>query len=313
MISVKNFLPAVVLGLNPAWQKTLIFEELRKGQVNRATSASAFASGKGINFCRAAQTWGYPTMLLQFLGGDTGSLIKAELELEKLHHNSIEVKEPTRICTTCLSQTDNSMTELIEPSGLISEAELEKLHAAIRQNIAKAAGLAICGTFPPGINETTYRFAIREAQQRHLPILLDSWKDIPELLKNDTPDILKINVEELSKITGETDPAESIRAGFRQFHYRYAAITDGGSSAWFSDGIHIYRLQLPEIAVVNPVGAGDTVSAVMFGEYLRNVDPLEAFAQGLAAASASCLELKCAVFDPGKAAELRREISIYQI
>ena len=40
----------LVLGPNPAWQKTLFFDAFRPGQVNRAHRLEEFASGKGINF-----------------------------------------------------------------------------------------------------------------------------------------------------------------------------------------------------------------------------------------------------------------------
>ncbi|KAI9229034.1 MAG: Ribokinase-like protein [Piptocephalis tieghemiana] len=39
----------------------------------------------------------------------------------------------------------------------------------------------------------------------------------------------------------------------------------------------------------NPLGAGDTASAVLLVEYLRTKDPVQSFRKGLAAASASCL------------------------
>ena len=46
-----------VLGANPAFQKTLTFDGFRQGKVNRAKDVTFTASGKGINFCRAARCW----------------------------------------------------------------------------------------------------------------------------------------------------------------------------------------------------------------------------------------------------------------
>ena len=62
-----------VFGANPSWQKTLSFEHLLPGEVNRARSADAYASGKGVNFCRAATCHGLcRTRLFQFAGGGNG-------------------------------------------------------------------------------------------------------------------------------------------------------------------------------------------------------------------------------------------------
>jgi fructose-1-phosphate kinase PfkB-like protein len=44
-----------------------------------------------------------------------------------------------------------------------------------------------------------------------------------------------------------------------------------------------------ESLVINPLGAGDTCSAIFTIEYLQSKDSIQAFAKGLAAASASCL------------------------
>ena len=75
----------LALGLNPAWQKSLFFDELQFGEVNRAAEAHAIASGKGINFLRAVRTWGtMEAVLVQPVGGETGRLIRDSLREEGL-------------------------------------------------------------------------------------------------------------------------------------------------------------------------------------------------------------------------------------
>jgi len=64
--------------------------------------------------------------------------------------------------------------------------------------------------------------------------------------------------------------------------------------------------------VVSPLGSGDTASAVFFSEYLAGKPPVEAFASGLAAASASCLTPRCGEFDQGERDRLRKAIKIEQ-
>ena len=65
-----------VLGANPALQKTMFFKEFRYGEVNRARRLESFPSGKGINFCRAAASWGRAAgVLFQFSGGENGKFV----------------------------------------------------------------------------------------------------------------------------------------------------------------------------------------------------------------------------------------------
>lgn len=305
-----NHLPITVLGLNPAWQKTLFFTHFRPGEVNRADRSTTFASGKGINFCRAADTWGTPALLLQFSGGWTGEQIELELNAEHLRHRSVRAEASTRICTTCLCCSTNTMTELIEPSGEISPAEEQALQRALAAELKQSSGLAVCGTYPPGISEELYVEAVRTAKANKLPVMVDSWRNIDRLIRQESFDLLKINAEELHGITGQSDVPTALRYCHDHFPARFYAITDGGRDAWFGDGQRLLSYQLPRIKVINPVGAGDTVAAVMFAEYRQGAAWEEAFAVGLAAASVSCTEIKCAVFNPTQVKAMRERIVV---
>eukprot|EP01052_Picozoa_sp_SAG31_P025559 SAG31_NODE_2247_length_6094_cov_6.426522_3_plen_168_part_00 len=92
------------------------------------------------------------------------------------------------------------------------------------------------------------------------------------------------------------------------------AITDGPAAAYVatrgqkdaqSEGEKwagkIWRVHPPILdeGVVNPIGAGDTVSGVMLCALAKGADPPTALARGLAAASASCLSIRGAGAPPG--------------
>ncbi|OMJ25150.1 hypothetical protein AYI70_g1097 [Smittium culicis] len=86
---------------------------------------------------------------------------------------------------------------------------------------------------------------------------------------------------------------------------KYIAVTDGPNSAVFFDSeTKLYSIiKIPDLAllirnndlsssngIINPIGAGDTCSAVFLNLLLDNsCSPLDAFLSGLSAASASCL------------------------
>ena len=60
--------------------------------------------------------------------------------------------------------------------------------------------------------------------------------------------------------------------------------------------------------IEQPIGAGDTCSAVFFSEYISGTAPEEAFACGLCAATASCMTDTPAMYDKNTALSLRKEI-----
>jgi fructose-1-phosphate kinase PfkB-like protein len=302
----------MVIGPNPAWQKTLFFKELIIGEVNRAYDMNNFPSGKGINFSRASSLWGRShALLLQFAGGSTGKLICDGLDAKGIRHSTVAVNHITRVCTTCLCQTTGKMTELIEPSHAVDNASISKMLDFMQGHIKNCLGVALCGTLPGGTGMELYIEAARLAETYGIPLLIDSWQNIRPVLEIAGGAILKINLAELRQITGEKTPQEATLAALNDFRLKAVAITDGPGNAYIAsvNGFHVYRLKKLD-HVVNPLGSGDTAAAVFFSEYLNETPIEEAFAAGLAAASASCLTPLCGHFDVQTALELRKGIAI---
>lgn len=302
----------LAVGANPAWQKVLYFNSLRRNSVNRAENMWAFASGKGINFARAAFNWARADVkLLQFAGGNNGKLLLDDLARESLQVKSIAVETPTRCCVTCLSGNDNSMTELIEPSqapGAAAEAEALEY---IRTVMLQADAMALCGQLPSGMAVDFYIKCAQIAAENGKRLLIDSWKNIAPVLKIARRATLKINRDELSALTGISEVKEAVKLLLNSYDLEYAAITDGSRQAYFAGRDAMYVYTIPEIGeVVNPVGSGDTASAVFFSSLLDGISPEEAFAFALAAASANCLSMKCGDFDVDKAFELYENIKV---
>jgi 1-phosphofructokinase family hexose kinase len=312
MSETNNFSACVLaVGLNPAWQKTLEFDDLQFYEVNRAKSVKLIASGKGINFVRAAGNWGkQKAAVFQFTGGETGDKIRDYLDQEPIKHCSVNVEHPTRVCTTCLCLKSEKMTELIEPSGEIPKADSDELLSRIKDSVPCSKGVAICGTYPPGIGKDFYLEIAKAAKAANKPVIMDSWMNVEPTLEFGV-DILKINLEEVSALTEETQHEKAIKKCLDKYPVKVAAITAGPSNAYLAMEGKLWEYSLPKLdTVVNPIGAGDTVTSVFFSEYLNGTPAHEAFALGLAAASASCLTPISADFDLETANELRKKIII---
>lgn len=299
-----------IVGLNPAWQKSLTFEHLNVGGVNRAADLDMLPSGKGINFARAVKTWEKADgTVYQFLAGDAGKKIRQGLWQEKISHISNETAGETRTCVTVISADDGIVTELIEPSPFAGPMAAGQLFRQLCTGLEQADALAICGTCPPGINEYFYAKAGEKARSLGKFILVDSCQYVQTLLEEGA-DLLKVNREEICKLTGRNDLTDAMKEAFVQFKIQYLAITDGPACAWFSNGTELIRYEIPALEkVVSPIGCGDTCSGVMLSEILAGNDPADAFRYGLAAASANCLTSMPAQFDPEEAKTLYGKIT----
>ncbi|MEW6745685.1 MAG: PfkB family carbohydrate kinase [Planctomycetota bacterium] len=330
----------LAVGLNPALQKTLVFERWERGRVSRASEALTSVGGKGQQFARAANRLipGDVTVA-QFLGGENGERVGRIIAADGVHQLTVPVSGETRTCITLVDSTTGEATELVEPSAEVQPCEAEQLLSRILQALVsgKIDGLALCGTYPPGVSEEFY--ATIAPHKGKALLLLDAWKGIERTLGTGKVDILKVNAEELrtlagrwSESTGE-GPAkgnESIQraAGsvFAAYNLRWIAVTAGAKTAWLFEKPRVeggrqrlwswpfFEFRLPVLeGVVNPIGAGDTVGAIFLAQLAAGAPAHAAFACGLAAASASCRRLCGADFELSDLREILARIEIARI
>ena len=302
----QNLPRILVCGPNPSWQKTLVFDEFRPCEVNRAKERDCRASGKGVNFARAVRTWRTAApAVFQFTGGDNGQHFEAWLRREGIEFVSREIKDETRCCTTVLCGKKCTMTELIEPSPSITADDAAFLHGRILNALPGADALALCGTLPQNTPSDFYAGLAAEAVRAGKPVLLDSVEHFHETLAAGVT-YLKINSDELLAVTGASDPEAAALALLDKYPLECAAITDGPDRAFIAWHDTVRRIFVPPLSgVCNPIGAGDVCSGVMLSELLAGADPPEAFISGIAAACASCLKRYAADYDRIEALRIR--------
>lgn len=285
----------LVLGANPSWQKTLLFEKFIPGKVNRANHESCYASGKGINLCRAAHCSNLAdTQLFQFAGGDNGRKLCSKLDEAGFLHQTVWTDAETRSCITCLTP-DGTMTELIGVSHPVLPDEASLILEYLKKSLSEFADrkliLVIAGSLPDGSDPDIYVKAVSLAVSNGVPVLVDALAGIEKILSLQGRIILKVNAEEFCKIIGCADIVEAHKKAASRYPGKIFAVTNGGENALLSDGESLYTYILPEISAVSPLGAGDTAAAVMSALYAQGETVWEAFKNALAAASANCLSV----------------------
>ncbi|MEW6510926.1 MAG: PfkB family carbohydrate kinase, partial [Bacteroidota bacterium] len=73
--------------LNPMVDKTLAIDQVRRGEVTRATAMHMVAGGKGVNVSRQLKLLGVDTVATGFIGGETGTLLERLLDEEQIPHD----------------------------------------------------------------------------------------------------------------------------------------------------------------------------------------------------------------------------------
>jgi len=283
----------LVVGLSPAWQRTLIFEGFSPGKVNRATHVSETASGKGVNVARAASILGANVRLLTLAGGNRGRLLRQNLERQPFGARIVRVNAETRICQTLLA--GDGATELVEESGAVSSTEVETVLRAFGSEARKAKLVVLSGTVPEGCGNDFYARLVAKSQILGVPVLIDAQKTQLLNALRAQPLLVKINRDELSAATRVNcdQPSGVARALCRLLKNgpQHAVITDGPKNVYVSGkpGQTPTTLKPPRVKAKNPIGSGDAMMAGVAVALTRAKPVLEAVRFGIACGAANAM------------------------
>jgi tagatose 6-phosphate kinase len=283
----------LVVGLSPAWQRTLTFGEFIPGKVNRATHVDEMASGKGVNVARVASILGADVRLLTVAGGVRGKLLQAKLEQQRFGTRIVQVKAETRICQTLLG--GDGATELVEESGALTSVEVKNVWLALRAEARKTRLVILTGTVPEGCGEDYYARLVTESQQLGVPVLIDAQKaQLLNAVKR-RPFLVKINRDELAtamRVNSDRKSAMShaLRKLVREGP-QYAVITDGAKSVYASEKPgHTVMMWKPScVKTKNPIGSGDAMMAGIAVGLWRGKSMTDAVRLGIACGAANAM------------------------
>jgi tagatose 6-phosphate kinase len=267
----------ICLGTTPADQRTMTFASLQLNAVNRAATVARTASGKSINVARVAHTLGAKVTATGFVGGDAASFIRRDLDAAGIRHDFIDVEPNTRLCVTVIDQTTGSATELIEESTPVAPNAWEQLSTALERLLRDSAGeasmLVLSGTLARGAPVDFYARCVAQASAHGVGTIVDAAGEPLRLAIGARPLIVKPNRDELARTLGPdssmaSSTDTSIDAGLCDAMRRVVAsgaqwvvVTLGADGAIASDGNGFWRVTVPSIKAVNPIGSGDSFAA----------------------------------------------------
>lgn len=259
----------LVVGLSPAWQRTLEFRALVPGKVNRVFRVSETASGKGVNVARVARKLGADVRLLTVAGGQRGRLLLKGLPPASV----IRVQAETRICQTLIA--GGVATELVEEAGELSRKEVAEVVSHFERELRRAKLIVLTGTVPPGCGDDFYARLIRRA---NVPVLVDSQGRQLLTAIGARPFAVRINHAELSAVPT-----------LRQDAVEWLVVSDGGRDVTARhDGME-FRVRPPRVMVRNTIGCGDAMLAGIAVALSRGDSMAEAIRFGVVCEAANAL------------------------
>ena len=251
--------------MNPSIDISYPLEELKIDTVNRVAEASKTAGGKGLNVTRVLAEIGDNVAATGLIGGTNGEFL-----LQNLHPNVRQcfynISGDTRNCIAILHE--GKQTEILEAGPTITADEARDFKEHFRSLMTEADVVSISGSLPAGLPTEYYIQLIEMANQAGNKVVLDcSGAALEAVLKSDVkPTAIKPNNEELSQLLGreiskDLDELKTVLSEPLFEGIEWIIVSLGADGAFAKHGDTFYKVDIPKIQVVNPVGSGDSTVA----------------------------------------------------
>lgn len=266
----------LTITMNPSVDIAYQVDSFQLDTVNRPLETYKTPGGKGLNVARVLAQLGELVTASGLLGGQVGHFIQEELDKVPISHDFYPISGVTRNCIAILHE--GQQTEILEQGPTISEEEGRAFLSHFEKWVQKVAIVAISGSLPRGLASHYYAQMVAICKQHGKPVVLDSsGSSLAEVLTSEhKPTAIKPNTEELSQLLGRDVTADilELKAALSEALFdgiEWVFVSLGAKGAVAKHGETFYKVTIPKIDVVNPVGSGDStvagiVSALRHGE-----------------------------------------------
>lgn len=254
----------LVINLNASVDKRYEMTELEKGTVMRALKVENTPGGKGIHVANVATILGEQCIATGFLGGKTGEFIEEKLTEYKIKNDFVKVHGETRECLAIITE-DLVQTEILEPGPEVSMEEQSEFVKKYKELLEDSDVIVASGSVPRNVPKNFYSELITIAKNKGKKFLLDTSGELLKSGINAKPFFIKPNRDEIEALTGrkiesDSDALEEIKR-FQEKGIELVVISLGskGSIAGYKD--KFYKVTVPKVKAINPVGSGDSYVA----------------------------------------------------
>ncbi len=286
----------LAIGTTPAVARQMIFDGLTLDAVNRAKSVHVSAAGKAVNVARVARLLGEPVTCIGIAGGDTGRILRDDLDHFDVAHHFVESIHPTRVCVTLIDSKSRQTTELVEEAPQSGPDERERVLDAIRQLLLPARAIVCSGTIAPGIGEDFYATiaAIAFSANCELPVIIDAkGESLRQACGHRV--IVKCNVEEMcATFGGSLDDAISACFGVGA---TAIIVSNGAKPTIIATPAGKWSIDSPKVNLVSPIGSGDAMAAGIAVGLSRGLSLADATILGVASAAENVTHVAAGMID----------------
>lgn len=256
----------LTITLNPSVDIAYQLNQFRLDSVNRVEKVQKTAGGKGLNVTRVLKQIGEDVLATGFIGGELGNDVKNQLYQNHIKSSFVEISGETRNCIAILHE--GQQTEILEQGPTIQEHEALNFIEHLRNLLRKVEVVVISGSLPKGLESDYYVKIVELCKKFGVAVVLDcSGEALKKVLESkEKPTVIKPNTEELSQLIGSdvTDENQELQSVLSSQMFQgieWIVVSLGAKGAFAKHKDKFYRVRIPKIDVVNPVGSGDSTVA----------------------------------------------------
>lgn len=250
-----------VITFNPSIDRLYKVDKFEVGSVQRADFVNPTAGGKGLNVAKVLRSLGEEVNCIGFLGGFNGEYIKSKLKDIGIENKFTNIQEETRVCLNIID-SNNISTEVLEKGPNISEEEIHRFEKDLEEVLKDTHVLVASGSLAKGLPPDYYFKIGTICNQRNIKFILDSSGDSLRLGMNASPYLIKPNIDELEDLSGEKikniEDVINVAEIMLSSGVKNICVSMGKDGMVFVNKDYIYKIEIPKIEVINPVGSGDS-------------------------------------------------------
>lgn len=289
---------------NPSIDATMQLDsELRRGHVQRPTSITQVAGGKGVNVSHAMLLAGKHTLAV--FPADTNDPFVALARQTEIPFHAIPIAEGVRINAT-IAEPDGTTTKINGPGAALDAETRQTIQQTVTQLAANSSWLVMAGSLPPGAPVDWYSTLVAAVRAAHpdLPIAVDtsdeSIRALGRGLEHAAPTLMKPNGLELGQLTDRDGEALEEAAAEGDFSGVVTAartvidrgvnevlVTLGAAGAALVTGRGAWFATPPPVEVMSTVGAGDSSLAGYLIARAEGGGPADCLARAVAYGTAA--------------------------
>lgn len=281
-----------IVNLNASVDKRYEIGDIVKGKVMRARAVENTAGGKGLHVANVAHILGEDIVATGYIGGKTGEFIEAKLKKIGIKSDFVKVKASTRECLAFITD-DLVQTEILEPGPEISEEEQDQFMKVYEKLLVKCNIIVASGSAPRNVPKNVYAKLIEKANKNDKKFLLDTSGDLLKEGIEAKPFLIKPNKDELemltgSSIIGENDIIEHVKV-LNKRGIKCVIISLGASGSLVGFDGELFKVTIPKVKAINPVGSGDSLVGGFAVGFERNYNIEKIIALGTACGTANAM------------------------